>query len=499
MMSRYLFLLLFLFYFSKSLAQQTIVQSSDSILIKQFKQALSIRNLDKRDLKVEEIFLISSKNGALFTFNTYNFLNYANLKEKWISYCGKVVDKLIQDQGINTAIDFINDLYEEQLPVIELERHLIFKIQEFPNENNHVEILIQVYILHHQFEKAWIQRRALDLRMRQGGIQLAEFGQLLFQLQNWELSNRVFEYILKTYPQSTKISRWKQFSLLIKEQLIFSQSTIEPSQISQLIFSYRQLRKEWANQNSSQESYLKEAKLFAYHLNQIDSAIVVLQKALPLVTNEPLLAQMKMDLSDYLSFQGKKYDALILISQVEKLVKDSPLSYEAKLKKAKIYYYTGDFELAKDLLDILKESSQREISNDALNLRWVIEDNTGMDSLETNLTAFSKIQWLFEQKKFAEGDLVLRDFAQKAKNSSLEDDVLFLQANRLLEMKNIEASKKLFYEVYQRFPVDIYADDALFTYLQLTQFSDKNLCQKFIENYPTSLFQVEVRGQFLKP
>jgi len=480
------------------LAQQKIL-SSDSILIKQFKQALSIRDLDKRELKVDEIFLISSKNGALFTLNTYNFLKEANLKEKWISYCGKVVDKLVQEQGFNTAIDFIEDLHAEQLPTINLERYLILKMQEFPNESSHIEILIHIYILNHQFEKAWIQRRALDMRLKQGGLPLAEFGQILFQQQEWELANRIFEYLLKAYPNSTKNPRWKQFSLLIKEQLIFSETNIDTAAIRNLILAYRQVRKELASQNSNQETYLKEAKLFAFQLAQMDSAIVVLQKALPNIQSEILQAQVKMDLADYLSFQGKKYDALILISQVEKLAKDSPLSYDAKLKKAKIYYYTGDFELAKDLLDILKESSHREISNDALNLRWVIEDNTGIDSLETNLKAFSKIQWLYEQKKFSEGDLALSDFSQKVKNSSLEDDFLYLQGKRHLEMKNVPEAKKCFFEVYQRFPNDIYADDALYNYLDLTQFSDKNLCQKFIENYPTSLFQIEIRNQLVKP
>lgn len=498
-MFRYVFLLLFLICFTNTLAQQKIAIPTDSLLIKQFKQALSIRNLEKRDLKVDELFQLASKNGALFTLNIYNFSNDANLKEKWISYCGKVVDKLIEEQGINTAIDFVSDLSSEQLPVAELERYLILKIQEFPNETNHLEILIQIYILNHQYEKAWLQRRSLDIRLKQGGLQLAEFGQLLFQLQEWELANRVFDYIIKIYPNAVKISRWKQLALMCKEQLIFSQSSIELSSIKNLIHSYRLFRKEWAAQSIAQETYLKEAKLWAYQLNEMDSAIVLLQNALPNIQSDALQAQLKMDLADYLSFQGKKYDALILISQVEKQVKDSPLSYEAKFKKAKIYYYTGDFELAKELLDILKESSQREISNDALNLRWVIEDNTGMDSLETNLKAFSKIQWLFEQKKFSAGDLALSEFSQNSQKSSLEDDVLFLQAKRQMELKNEDQAKKLFYDLFERFPQDIYADDALYYYLKLSQFRDKNACQKFIESYPTSLFQVDVRNQLLIP
>ena len=496
-MHRYTVLFFFLICFSSAFAQQNEMPNSDSLLIKQIKGALKVQSQQKRELKINEILENSFKNGGLFTFLNYNFLIDANLKEKWLLMCGKVVDKLLDEQGLSYAIQFINDLHSEKIPLIDLERNLILKIQQFPNDTSHLEILIQIYVLEQQFEKAWLQLKALDLRLKKGGLQLAEYGQLLFQQQNWEFANRVFDYIIKIYPSSSKIYLWKQYSLLIKEQFIFSNPNYNAVEVRSLITAYRQYRKDSKLTALSQETLLKEAKLFAYQLNNLDSAVIILQNAVNNVSDETLQAHIKMDLSDYLSFQGKKYDALILLAQAEKLVKDSPLSYEAKLKKAKLYYFTGDFELAKELLDILKESSQREISNDALNLRWVIEDNTGIDSLESNLKDFSTVQWFYEQNKISKADSALMKFSQKVKNSSLEDDVLFLQANRFLTMNKMEESKNLFLEVYQRFPNDIYADDALYQYLKLTHFLDKNLCQKFIENYPTSLFLNEIRGQLL--
>jgi tetratricopeptide (TPR) repeat protein len=248
------------------------------------------------------------------------------------------------------------------------------------------------------------------------------------------------------------------------------------------------------------DTYLKESHVFSIYLKNIDSAVVVLEKGLlELGNNVDMQSRMKLELANLFSFQGKKYEALIQLAQVEKLSKDSPISYEAKLRRAKIYYYTGDFELAKELLDILKESTQKEIANDALNLRWVIEDNTGIDSLENHLKAFSAIQFLYEQNKIQDADDSLQEFSNRTDKLGLEDDVLFLKANRALSMRNLNEAKTLFYDLWKRFPNDIYADDALYQYLTLINFSDKSLGQLFIQNYPTSLFQSIVRDKLVNP
>lgn len=449
-MNKYLFLFLALLSWNDLFAQQIVQSNLDSKTMDEFKHALSIKNVNKQEKSLEELFITSSKNGTLFTKKVYNYLNEVNLTEKWIQYCGKNVDNFIIEGSFTKALDFVNHLIDQEIPTSVLEKVLIQKIQGIPDEPVYSELLYQVYLADQQFEKAWIQVRSLDKRLNQLGQMISRFGQISLDAEQWELAKKVFDYLMRSYPNSNQIPRWNRFSILATDH------------------------------KTSTDDYL-------------DSNDRLTEKN----TNQE--AQSKMLLADEYVNQGKKYDALILLSQVEKLSKDSPIAYEAKLKKAKIYYFTGDFELAKDLLDILKESTQKEIANDALNLRWVIEDNTGIDSLEQNLKAFSTIQFLYEQNKVVEADQALWAFAKQAEKSSLEDDVLFLQAKRILNQKKYEEAKELFYTLWKRFPSDIYADDALYRYLVLSNFADKNLCQQFIQNYPTSLFQTEIRRNLVAP
>jgi tetratricopeptide (TPR) repeat protein len=372
------------------------------------------------------------KNNHILSNEKVININDDNITEEWLSECGKDVDKC--------------------------EKLLIKKIQENPNDVNYPELLIQVYVYQNSLEKAWIQRRALDNRLKQQGQKITELGQHCIQKENWDLAVRIFDYLIKTYSTSNRISRWRQMSLFSKVK-----------------------------------SYSEQEK-------NLDSALSVLNLALKEIDpNSSAQSEIRMEMATIYSYQNKKYDALLLLAQVEKLSKDSPIAYEAKLKKAKIYYYTGDFELAKELLDILKESSQKEIANDALNLRWVIEDNTGIDSLETSLKTFSAIQWMYDQKKIAEADQMLEQFSQNVKQSSLEDDVLFLKAKRLMEQNKKDLAKIVFQDIWLRFPNDIYGDDALYYYLKLIRYTDKKLVKEFIEKYPTSLFQAEIRAELEKP
>ena len=499
MLRNFFFLWLF-FAWTNSLAQSNNRMLDNENVVNDFRSALALNNSSKQAKAIEEILLKSAKNGTLFTKEAYNYLNEVNLTEKWLFHCGKLVDNLLSETGLNSAQEFIYYLSDQQIPTLVLEKMLIQKIQVSPDNVNYIELVIQLYVSNRQYEKAWIQRRALDIRLKQSGSKLGEFVQICLQNEQWELAMKIFDHLIKTYPSSGQVTRWFQGSLIAKEQMLFLSPKSEELELFSLINAYRKLRKDRGINSLTVETFLKEAKIYSVYLKNIDSAILVLEKGLQeLGNNVEVESRMKLELAHLFSFQGKKYEALIQLAQVEKLTKDSPISYEAKLRRAKIYYYTGDFELAKELLDILKESTQKEIANDALNLRWVIEDNTGIDSLEVHLKAFSAIQFLYEQNKIQEADESLQQFLTRTDKQGLEDDVLFLKAQRALLVRNLNEAKTLFYDLWKRFPNDIYADDALYQYLLLTDFSDKTLAQQFIQNYPTSLFQSIVREKLLIP
>ena len=77
---------------------------------------------------------------------------------------------------------------------------------------------------------------------------------------------------------------------------------------------------------------------------------------------------------------------------MEKTQKENPVGYEAKLRNAKLSYYKGDFRLAQEHLDILKQATTREIANDALELSMRIKENIAFDSVGAALKEYASIE-----------------------------------------------------------------------------------------------------------
>jgi tetratricopeptide (TPR) repeat protein len=459
----------------------------------EFKSIILIQNESKRNKSWSNFLSKGRINGDLFTKFSYNLFEEDNLALLWTYECGKNVDNLLKTGDLSTAQQFLFGLYEDQIPIYEIERLLIQKIQLYPDDLNYIELLITAYFLDARYEKAWLQRRALDIRLKvEQGKRLIDFAHYIFQIQQWNLASQVFDYLIKSYPFSSQKVIWQQMSIASREQIVLGKQDPEISEVRKLISAYQKLREEQRIQLSS---YWQEAKLYAYQLNHLDSAILVLEKGILLADSDvSLQAQMKLELGDILTFIGKKYDALIQYAQVEKQVKDSPLAYEAKIKTAKLYFYTGDFELSKELADILKQGTQREIANDALELSLLIEDNSGIDSLETGLRAYANIKFLYDQKKWVEADLLLNQLMIENKQEGLQDDLLFLKANRARQTGDNMLAKEIFWNIFKKYPDDIYGDDALFYYLSLSDPENSAPYLLFIEKYPGSLHLSNVRA-----
>ena len=462
----------------------------------EFKSIQLIKNEKKRDKLLDEFVSNHVISGDLFTTFAYNLFNEDNLASIWLDECGKNVDNLLKAGDLSLVQQFAYGLYEQQIPFSEIERLFIQKIQQFPDDPNLIELLVSTYIFNGDWDKAWNQRRALDMRFKnEQGKRLLEFASYIFQSQQWSLASKIFDYLIKSYPGSNQNSRWQQMSIAAREQVVLRKENPEIAEVRNLISAYQKLRNERGDNSISMSAYWQEAKLYAYQLKQLDSAVFVLNKGILLAQNDlDLQAQMKLELGDILTYKGKKYDALIQYAQVEKQVKDSPLAYEAKIKTAKLYFYTGDFELAKELADILKQGTQREIANDALELSLLIEDNTGIDSLEVGLKNFANIRFVYDQKRWEEGDSFLALLTTENKQESLQDDILYLRATRARQKGENVLAKEMYWEIFKKFPEDIYGDDALFYFLTLSDTANSEPFLLFIKQYPNSLHLSDVRG-----
>ena len=94
-----------------------------------------------------------------------------------------------------------------------------------------------------------------------------------------------------------------------------------------------------------------------------------------------------MELGDILLSEGKKWDAILYYSQVEKKFKNDIVGQEAKFKKNKVDYYNGDFS-GSDSTRYIKKSTSKLVSNNSIELSLLITDNLNLDTTKTALEKF---------------------------------------------------------------------------------------------------------------
>ncbi len=207
-----------------------------------------------------------------------------------------------------------------------------------------------------------------------------------------------------------------------------------------------------------------------------------------------------------------------------------------------LFYYRGNFRLAQDHLDILKEATTREIANDAMELSMRIKENIAFDSAGDALKAYASIELLLYQNKTDEALKQLNDLKEgyvvepmyddkiiiahdweaaqfKAKvgdtirvaghairkpvsNFTILDDVYWLEANLRMKRGEFEQSLLLLNKIVTDYPEDVLADDAFFLQGEIydRQLGNKEkameIYREFLNKFPGSVFAAEARKRF---
>ena len=399
--------------------------------------------------------------------------------------------------------NYLQDFLHDEKDQIKFEKVLYEKIQRNPNEPFYAEMLIWFFSQKKQFAKAFVQERALDRRLKYNGTRVYELGNLALQNKEYGAAAQCFEHIVKEYPQGQLYPFARRMMIFAKEEQVKNTFPIEQLAVRQLIDDYKKLLSELGENNKTLEAMRSLANLYGFYLNEKDTAIIVLENAVRIGRAESdFIDKCKLDLGDIYLLKNEPWESTLLYAQVEKSQRETPLGYEAKLRNARLNYYKGDFALSKDILDILKIATSREIANDAGWLSLLIQDNTGLDTTEAAMREYAAIDLLLYQNKTLEALTELDKLLIKYKDHSLADEILWLKAKTYTKMGETQKAVDNLQKIVDNYGQDILADDALFMLAELhqNQLKDKTkamgLYQQLLEKYPGSIYGADARKRF---
>ncbi len=414
----------------------------------------------------------------------------------------------VVQRSFENFIDLQKDLKKRDL----LKTAIIKRSQKHPSSIVYNELLAWYFSAINDFNSAFIQVKAIDKKSNAKGVRLLELGESCYINEEYDAAIKCFNEIIARFPKSEIAGKAKAKNLKALKSNLLSGGSVSEEQLLDLKNDYlttiEEIKNYFVNYQRDRRyiSVIRDlSELEAYYLHDYSSAEAHLRDVMisPGIS-EKIKADIKIELADILVLQGSVWDASLLYMQVEKEFKHDPLGHQAKFKNAKIYYYTGEFEWCQAQLDVLKASTSKLISNDAMELSLLITDNFNLDTSRITMKLFAEADLLIIQNKFTEVRAIYDTINKMYGYHSLNDDILLRKAKIYIKEQKYNEAVDVLNKLLSDYSDDILADNALFILGELYEKKIKDLekakeCyKKILFEHGGSLYVVEARKRYRK-
>jgi len=457
--------------------------------------------------KYDEAIETYRKGEKLLERPGYFAYQLADLYKRNGNISGMIEQYLFSLQAFPDRIQNIQNLPQRSLQpedYADLLSQLYVFMQDYPDTDYFPEMLAWTYMQQKDYSRAMRQAKALDKRMGENGLRVYRLAQIAANDKDYETALDGFKYILSNQDAGTPyFFEAKRAYLATRRRQITENYSYTPEQLKALETEYLSFLDTYGVQIGTAIIVSELAMLEALYMNNLDKAISLLEEIINLPgINRHIQANAKLDLGDYYLMSGEIWEATLLYSQVDKAFPEELIGQDARFRNAKLSYYNGDFEWAQTQFDILKSSTSKLISNDAIDLSVFIMDNLGLDSTEHAMAEFAKAELLIFQNKLDEAIEKLNILCNLYDEHSLKDDILYMKARLFEKKRDYENAVTLYQEIVDNHKEEIRADNALFNMAQLyeRQLNDRekarDLYEKLFLEYTNSTFSIEARKRY---
>ena len=376
-----------------------------------------------------------------------------------------------------------------------LRKALLLKAQKSQQDVFWNQFLSWFYIQQKEYNKAFVQEKAIYRRNPESFSNIVNLAQLAVQEGDKETGREILAFVLENT---------RDLETVIDAHFYLLDMRIDdarPQDYPAIEAEFSRLINEFGATNYTLNLQELQAHFLAFYLNKPEPAKAILKNLMAQPLGRHQVAQLKMELADILLFEEKFNQALIYYSQIEEDLKNDVIGHQASLASARTSYFKGDFDWAQKQFQTLKSASSQLIANDALEYFLLINDNAS-DSTRTALKKFARADYLsFQQKP----DLALQAF-EKILNEHKGDEieaVTLLRIGRLQEKAgNFDKALAHYAQILEKHADGIYVDEALFYQAELYSKKldqpekAKPLYEQIIFKHEDSIHAVEARKRF---
>lgn len=376
-----------------------------------------------------------------------------------------------------------------------LRKALVKKLQEDPDVLYN-ELLSWLFIQQKEYNKAFVQEKAIFARRNESLIGLVDLAQITIDEKSYAVAEEIVRFIIdKASSPLTKLEGNQKLMFIRIQQA-------EPKEYAKIEQQFLELFSEFGKGSETYLLQIDYNQFLALQYKKPEEAVVNLKKLAKLELNLYQEARVKMKLADILVLDEKFNEALIYYSQVQNKVKNDVLAQEARFKVARTSYFKGDFQWAQAQLDVLKKSASQLIANDAMQLSLMIRDNSLEDTTQTALKKFAKADLKELQGKNEEAITILQGILTEHKGEKIEDEALLKLGALYEEQKQYDKALAQYLQLIEFYNDDILADDAHYRLGQLYELylnepiKAKQEYETILFNFEDSIYFVAARKRF---
>lgn len=387
----------------------------------------------------------------------------------------------------------------------ELQSQLYTLLQEQPDNVAYSELLVWTFTNRKDYKNALRQAKALEKLIGNKGDKVNGIAQAAEQDKDYDAAIAGYDYLVSDIPKEGNRYFYdaKKKALLCKNYKVTERQDFTREDLLNLETEYEKFLAENEKSRLTAEIIAQLADLEAFYLKNLPKAISLLQDMIAYPgLNPATMANAKLSLGDFYLMNGDRWEATLLYSQVDKQFRDDIIGHEARYRNARLSYYTGDFDWAQSQFDVLKASTSKLISNDALDLSVFLMDNTGLDTTTTAMKMYATAELLAFQNRFDEAFSKLDSITILFPDHTLADDILWTKGQIYLKQREWSKAEAVFTKIVENFKEEIRADNALFALAKLNEEhlnnaeKAKTFYEKLFMEYSSSIFAVDARKEF---
>ncbi len=397
---------------------------------------------------------------------------------------------------------FIQDrLLSNPERVRELKRFLIGKAQR--GSESAEELLAWLYMQSGDYQSAFRHLKALDRRRREQGRRILSLAASAQEEGQKGVALSAYQYVLNLGPSSPyyhpAYSGWlrlkyEQFkapqtppdSIAWLEQRFYRAlgDPLYRSQLTELVRRWGYLRGVRMKEPATVMRFIDQQLRYG-RLSPLEKGELLLQKG------------------DLQVQTGQLWEAWLTYSKVEKDHKGD-LTDRARLRKAWLAFYMGNFDHALLYTDVLKGGTDKYVANDAMALELLIKDHRDLasDTTTTLLRLFARAHLAYQQENFSTVFQLADSIMQLFPPDEMKAALLYLKGQTYQSQQAFDSALEAYSTLFTRYPDHILADDAVYhaarIYDREKQSPEKAfpLYEKLIFQHPSSIFTAEIRKRY---